>query len=47
MGYAMQGKSFTLHGFLSRLRTMKVDPIAGEMFKPGKSIFDIQVINVS
>jgi hypothetical protein len=47
MGYAMQGESFTFHGFLSQLRTVKVDPIAGEIVKPKKCIFDIQLIKVS
>jgi hypothetical protein len=28
IGYAMQGESFTYHGFLTRLRTMKVAPSA-------------------
>jgi hypothetical protein len=30
----MQGELFTFHGFLTQLRTMKVDPIAGKIVNP-------------
>jgi hypothetical protein len=46
IGYAMQGESFTFHGFLTRLRTVKVEPIVGEVIDSA-SIYDIQVRNVS
>jgi hypothetical protein len=36
IGYAMQGESFTFHGLRTDLRTMKVDPIVGEIVKPEK-----------
>ena len=45
IGYVMRGESFTFHEFLAKLRTLKVDPIAGEVID-GEGIFDIQVINV-
>ena len=35
----------TFHEFLAKLRTLKVDPIAGEVIDE-EGIFDIQVINV-
>ena len=41
----MRGKSFTFHEFLTELRTLKVEPIAGEVIG-GAGIFDICVINV-
>jgi hypothetical protein len=44
--YAIQGKSFTFYGFLARLRTVKVEPLAPEVVNE-EGIFDIQVINVS
>ena len=43
--YIMRGESFTFHEFMARLRTVNVDPIAGEVLD-GEGIFDIQVINV-
>ena len=45
IGYVMRGESFTFHEFLTRLRTVKVDPVAVEVID-GEGIFDIQVINV-
>ena len=45
LGYVMRGESFTFHEFLAELRTLKVEPIAGEVIE-GAGIFDIRVINV-
>jgi hypothetical protein len=47
IGYAMQGESFTFQRLWTQWRTMKVEPIAGEIVKSKKGIFDIQVIKVS
>jgi hypothetical protein len=46
IGYVMQGESFSFHGFLTQLRTVKVEPLAGEVINDA-GICDIQVINVS
>jgi hypothetical protein len=46
IGYVMQGESFSFHGFLTQLRIMKVEPLAGEVINDA-GICDIQVINVS
>jgi len=45
LGYVMREESFTFHAFLAELRTLKVEPIAGEVID-GEGIFDIHVINV-
>ena len=45
LGYVMRGESFTFHEFLAELRTLRVEPIAGEVID-GAGIFDIRVINV-
>jgi hypothetical protein len=36
IGYAMQGESFTFHRLRTQLRTVKVEPIAGEIVKTEK-----------
>lgn len=41
----MRGESFTFHAFLAELRTLKVEPIAGEVID-GEGVYDIHVINV-
>ena len=45
LGFVMRGESFTFHEFLTELRTLEVEPIAGEVID-GAGIFDIHVINV-
>ena len=44
-GYVMGGESLTFVEFMSQIRTVQVEPIAGEIID-GEGIFDIQVINV-
>ena len=43
--YVMREESFTFHAFLAKLRTLKVEPIAGEVIDE-EGIYDIRVINV-
>jgi hypothetical protein len=38
-------ESFTFYGLLARLRTLKVEPLAGKVLNR-EGIFDIQVINI-
>ena len=45
LGFVMRGESFTFHEFLTELRTLKVEPIAGEVID-GAGISDIRIINV-
>ena len=45
LGHLMRGESFPFHEFLTGLRTLKVEPIAGEVIN-GAGIFEICVINV-
>jgi hypothetical protein len=40
IGYALPGELFTFYGFPSRLRTVKVEPIAGEIVNP-KKVYEI------
>ena len=44
-GYVMRGESFTFREFISQIRTVQVQPIAGEIVD-GEGIYDIHVINV-
>ena len=45
LSYVMLEESFTFHEFLTKLRTLKVDPMAGEDVD-GVGMFDIRIINV-
>ena len=44
-GYVVRCESLTFAEFISQLRTVQVQPIAGEIID-GEGIFDIHVINV-
>ena len=44
-GYVARGESFTFHEFVAKLRSVKVEPIAGEIID-GEGIYDIPVVNV-
>ena len=44
-GYVVRGESFTFAEFMSQIRTIQVQPIAGEIID-GEGIFDIHVTKV-
>ena len=43
-GYVGRGESSTFHEFMVKLRSVKVEPIAGEIID-GEGIYDIHVVN--